>query len=179
MNNINWLLLALCFSPLAIALPQDWQQQLVIESDTAEFDRKSGIVVYRGHVQLLQGSLKISADNILLIFNGDTLEQAVAEGNPALYEQQVNEGKPVTQAQAKRIEYLAAKRELRFRGEARLIQENNEFSGELIRYDVMSETVYATGSDTNSSNEDGTSKRIKVIIQPNRTENEDSQDTQS
>ena len=50
MNKINWLLLILMFSPLVSALPEDWQQQLEIESDTAELDRKSGIVVYRGIV---------------------------------------------------------------------------------------------------------------------------------
>lgn len=181
MNKTNWLMLLCLLFPLgASALPQDWQQQLVIESDTAEFDRKSGIVVYRGNVELLQGTLKINADSILLIFNGNTLEQAVAEGKPAHYQQQVNPDKPVTQATAQRIEYFAGKRELKFRGQARLTQENNEFSGELIRYDVMSETVYATGSDGHNPSGDNSKKqRIKVIIQPNRADDEDIQDPQS
>lgn len=177
MNKINWLLLLLLASPLASALPEDWQQQLEIESDTAELDRKSGIVVYRGNVQLQQGSLKIKADSILLMFNGDTLEQVVAEGEPAYYSQKVVADKPATQAKAKRIEYLAAKRELRFRGGAQLTQENNEFSGELIRYDVVSETVYATGQDTGSHGKEE-NQRIKVIIKPNRTQTDEAQDTQ-
>ena len=178
MNKINWLLLILMFSPLVSALPEDWQQQLEIESDTAELDRKSGIVVYRGNVQLQQGTLSITADSILLMFNGDTLEQVVAEGNPAQYSQQVVADKPATEAQAKRIEYLAAKRELRFRGSAQLQQENNEFSGELIRYDVVSETVYASGTDTGSRNTSDEKQRIKVIIKPNRTQTDEAQDTQ-
>lgn len=177
MNKINWLWLLLMISPLASALPEDWQQALEIESDTAELDRKSGVVVYRGNVQLQQGTLSIEADSILLIFNGDVLEQVVAEGQPAHYRQQVVIDKPVMKAHAKRIEYLAAKRELRFRGNAQLTQENNEFSGELIRYDVVSETVYATGKDTGSRNKDS-DQRIKVIIKPNRTHADEPQDTQ-
>ncbi len=179
MNKTSWLLPLLLISELASALPQDWQQQLVIESDTAEFDRKSGVVVYQGNVQLQQGTLNIQADSILLIFNGDTLEQAVSEGKPALYEQQIVANKPLTKAHAQRIEFFAGRQELRFKGNAVLSQENNVFSGELIRYDMISETVYATGGEPANDQTDTPKQRIKVIIKPNRTPNEEPQDPQS
>tara|TARA_R110002050_G_scaffold50829_5_gene117401 strand:+ start:1321 stop:1857 length:537 start_codon:yes stop_codon:yes gene_type:complete len=150
------------------ALPEDWQQEMIIQSDRAELDRKTGMVVYEGDVVLTQGTLKIESERLVLILNGKILEQAIAEGQPARYQQQVSNNKPVTQATANRIDFYATRKEIAFKGNAELRQENNLFSGELIRYDIEQETVTASGSDTPA---DGTAvsedkQRIRVIIQP-------------
>ena len=146
------------------ALPEDWQQEMIIQSDRAELDRKTGMVVYEGDVVLTQGTLKIESERLVL----KILEQAIAEGQPARYQQQVSSNKPVTQATANRIDFYATRKEIAFKGNAELRQENNLFSGELIRYDIEQETVTASGSDTPA---DGTAEsedkqRIRVIIQP-------------
>lgn len=158
-------LLLLLASLNSHALPADWQQEMVIQSDRAELDRKTGMVIYDGKVILTQGTLKIESDRLVLMFNGKHLQQAIADGNPAYYEQKVSNDKPVTRASATRIDYYAASREIAFSGNAELRQDANRFSGEQIRYNINTETVTARGDESTPAA--GTAKqRIRVVIQP-------------
>jgi lipopolysaccharide export system protein LptA len=158
----------------AVALPDDWQKEMTILSDSAEIDRRAGTVVYEGNVVLTQGTLKIEADRLMILRNGDTLEKAVAEGDRARYQQQIEVGKPLTTALGNRIDYYTSERRIIITGDAELEQEGNIFSGERITYDMATETVRADGttaeSSTDSTDED--SGRIKVVIQPPKPESE-------
>ena len=157
-----------------VALPDDWQKEMTILSDSAEIDRRAGTVVYEGNVILTQGTLKIEADRLMILRNGDTLEKAVAEGDRARYQQQIEVGKPLTTALGNRIDYYTSERRIIITGDAELEQEGNIFSGERITYDMATETVRADGttdeSSTDSTDED--SGRIKVVIQPPKPESE-------
>ena len=158
----------------AVALPDDWQKEMTILSDSAEIDRRAGTVVYEGNVVLTQGTLKIEADRLMILRNGDTLEKAVAEGDRARYQQQIEVGKPLTTALGNRIDYYTSERRIIITGDAELEQEGNIFSGERITYDMATETVRADGntaeSSTDSTDED--SGRIKVVIQPPKPESD-------
>ena len=157
-----------------VALPDDWQKEMTILSDSAEIDRRAGTVVYEGNVILTQGTLKIEADRLMILRNGDPLEKAVAEGDRARYQQQIEVGKPLTTALGNRIDYYTSERRIIITGDAELEQEGNIFSGERITYDMATETVRADGttaeSSTDSTDED--SGRIKVVIQPPKPESE-------
>jgi len=163
------LLLSLLVPAMSHALPEDWQQEMTILSDRAEIDRRAGTVIYEGKVVLTQGTLKIEADRLLILRDGDALEKAVAEGNPARYEQQIDPGKPVTHALGNRIDYYTSDRRITLRGDAELKQDGNLFSGDTITYDMNTETVKAKGNKASESvgerTEDG---RIKVVIQPQK-----------
>ena len=50
---------ALLLPVLAHALPEDFDQEVVIVSDRAEIDRQAGVVIYEGEVILTQGTLRI------------------------------------------------------------------------------------------------------------------------
>ncbi|MGB1091075.1 MAG: lipopolysaccharide transport periplasmic protein LptA [Oceanobacter sp.] len=152
------------------ALPSDWNQEMVIQSDRAELDRKTGMIIYEGRVELVQGTLKIQSERLLVIMDGNRLKQAVAEGDPAHYQQQVTADKPITYASAQRIDFYADSRELAFTGSAELRQENNRFSGENIRYQLDTERVTASGSEpspTEIVNSEQPAERVRVVIQPN------------
>ena len=157
-----------------VALPDDWQKEMTILLESAEIDRRAGTVVYEGNVILTQGTLKIEADRLMILRNGDTLEKAVAEGDRARYQQQIEVGKPLTTALGNRIDYYTGERRIIITGDAELEQEGNIFSGERITYDMATETVRADGttaeSSTDSTDED--SGRIKVVIQPPKPESE-------
>ncbi len=158
---------ALLFSAALQALPDDWQQEVVVLSDKAEMDRRSGIVIYNGHVVLTQGSMKIEADRLTVFRAGNSLEKAIAEGQPARYQQQVTAGKPLTRAEGSRIDYFAGKRKVTVTGSARLEQDGNRFSGETILYDMIKETVSARGGKPSSGEQPGSQQeRIRMVIQP-------------
>lgn len=172
-NNHRFLagLFVLCSAASAYALPDDWQQEMVILSDHAELDRKAGVVIYEGNVILTQGTLRIESERLLIIRTDNTLEKAVAEGTakkPARYQQQINPGKPLTKAHGQRIDYFAQLREITIQGNARLEQDGNLFSGERILYDMTKETVSASGGTSTSAQggKESDKQRIKVVIQP-------------
>ncbi|MBU2037567.1 MAG: lipopolysaccharide transport periplasmic protein LptA [Gammaproteobacteria bacterium] len=172
-NNHRFLagLFVLCSAASAYALPDDWQQEMVILSDHAELDRKAGVVIYEGNVILTQGTLRIESERLLIIRTDNTLEKAVAEGTakkPARYQQQINPGKPLTKAHGQRIDYFARQREVNIQGNAQLQQDGNLFSGERILYDMTKETVSASGGTSTSGQTggNGEKQRIKVVIQP-------------
>jgi len=158
--------LLLLNSMMTQALPDDWQQEMTVMSDRAELDRKTGIVIYQGHVVLVQGTLRIDADRLTVYRSGNLLERAIAEGEPAHYQQQVTAGKPLTKAEGLRIDYLAGAREITLTGNARLEQDGNLFSGEKIQYDMTKETVSASGGAPAAGTVDEPPSRIKMVIQP-------------
>lgn len=166
------LLLAILTSA-AQALPEDEQQELVIRSQQAEMDRRTGVVIYQGNVILTQGTLKIEADRLEILHEGNVLKSAVADGKPARYQQQINVGKPVTYANGKRIEYLSDQREVIITGDANLKQGGDQFSGQRLTYDMNAETVKANGgtSTVKEGEEKPEDSRVRMVIQPKKDDN--------
>ncbi|UTW48619.1 lipopolysaccharide transport periplasmic protein LptA [Bacterioplanoides sp. SCSIO 12839] len=155
------------------ALPEDAQQEMVILSDSAELDRKAGVVIYKGNVVLTQGTLKIESDRLMILRNGDVVEQAVAEGNPARYQQQIQAEQQLTTASGQRIDYFSTRKEVQIQGDAQLHQEGNQFSGDKITYDITNERVLASSSEPEDvvdpqTGEAEKPQRIKVVIQPEK-----------
>lgn len=159
---LNNLLLISCafYTAVGNALPEDFDQEVVIVSDRAQLDRKSGQVTYSGDVVLTQGTLRIDADKLTVVRTNDVFEKAIAEGNQAHYQQQIQADDPLTNANANRIEYLAAEQQAVLIGNAKLMQASNELTGERIVYDMTTEVVTA------GSSKEGKPSRIKVVIQP-------------
>ncbi|WP_430461382.1 lipopolysaccharide transport periplasmic protein LptA [Thalassolituus sp. LLYu03] len=164
-----WLLSTLLLAQAAQALPDDTLQEMTILSDRAEIDRKTGVVIYEGHVVLTQGTLRIESERLTIIRTDDTLEKAIAEGKPARYQQQVTEGKPLTKASGNRIDYLAVRREVTVKGNALLEQDGNRFSGDQLLYDMSKETVTASGGTRSEGKPDDNDNRIRMVIQPQNT----------
>ena len=172
------LLLASLFTLPALALESDAEEEITIQSDRAELDRKAGTAIYIGHVILEQGTLKITADRITLFSNEQRkLSKAVAVGLPAHFQQQMEGEKGLTKAQGKTITYLTPKKNVTLLGDATLEQEGNVFTGETIIYNISSENVSAKGGTQTEVDPDSEQKpnRVRMIIQPQTTEPEATQ----
>jgi len=87
------------------ALPTDSQQELNLSSDSANVDLKRGVVIHKGNVKLTQGSLRIESDELIVHRRGDVIEQVIATGSPAVFEQQPEEDQAPIIARGQRIEY--------------------------------------------------------------------------
>lgn len=151
------------------ALESDATKEITILSNSADFDRKSGVAHYTGDVILEQGTLKITADQITLYSNENKkLTKAVAVGKPAHFQQLMEGDKGLTKAQAQTITYLTSDKHVTLVEEAYLEQEGNVFTGESIVYDMIDESVSAKGGTQTELTPEGEKKptRIKMIIQP-------------
>lgn len=151
----------------ANALPEDRNQPIRIQADTAELDDRQGVAVYRGDVVITQGTLKITGDTVTITqdTNGD-VEVFTAIGKPAYYEQKPAVDKEIVQAYGLTIQYFAANERIILIDQARVVQEGNTFEGEKIVYDTRRQIVNAG----RATNVDVTSPRPRVdmVIQPRK-----------
>ncbi len=76
-------------APAAQALESDRDQPATIEADEVEFDFRNGTRTYKGDVVVVQGTLRITGDKLVIRYTeGDEqIETATSWGNPATFKQ--------------------------------------------------------------------------------------------
>lgn len=149
-------LLLLAFSSALQAAPL--QGPVYIEADHVEVDERKGISTFLGNVHMTRDSLIIDADKVWIYRKEGTVEKAVAEGQPARYQQTEDSGQQV-RAEAQHMEYFTADEKLHMEGDAHLWRDKNEFSGDRIVYDIRGEQVLAAGKESGQD-------RVRAIIYP-------------
>lgn len=154
---VSVLLLILCSQTWA--LRSDRQQPIDIKADRVEVDQRKQVSHYIGNVRLEQGSLKITADDVVVYMVNGKLQKIVITGKPARFEQQPENNSEVVTSQADNMEYYASKERLLLKNNAEVNQGGNLFRGDFIEYDTLTSTVKANKADNSQS-------RVHAIIQP-------------
>ena len=149
---------ALIASPL-YALPDDRDQVIYIDSQSAEFQEIEGTTVYSGNVSLKQGSILLKADRLTIYVDAGKVSRLLAEGN-AYYEQIPEIGADKVVAQGESIEYLLENDVITLNQNASLTQEGATLNGNRITYDVRNHLLRAN-SQPGSLND-----RIRVVLPP-------------
>ncbi len=155
------LLLALLTGLLAstsIALPEDSEQPIRITADQALRNEKEGLTVYKGNVELNQGSLHITADRITIYRIVEEADKIVARGSPALLRQKPDPKKGPIEARAQIIEYYKIEARVHLAQDASIEQDGSRVTGETIDYYIDQQLVKA---GSNRTEEDS---RVEVII---------------
>ncbi len=147
----------LCVGGLAWALPEDAQQPIHIHSDSAELDQNKSVAVYHGSVRMEQGTMKVTGDTMTVELKDQLVVRIIAEGNPAHYQQQVKPNESKVFADAKKIVYFTQEERVELTGNAYLTQDKNEFTGELIKYNVREGKVDAQANGQGN---------VQMILQP-------------
>lgn len=159
--GLGALLAAALLAPAALALPEDREQPIYIESDRLERDGLNGIATYEGDVRLRQGSLNIRADRLTVHTGTDNqVQRVIAEGSPAHFEQKPNAEDPPIAAQALTIRYDVGLEQLKLLRNAWLEQGEATMSGNRIDYDMASEVLKAEGDS------DSERPRIEMVLPP-------------
>ncbi len=130
-----------------------------IESDTASLDDKSGTSTYSGNVIISQGLSRLEADYITVSTTDRRIITIKATGEPAHFVQQDRADAPSTHGYGNAITYVAKDNLLRFAGEAKLVQDENSFSGDQIEYDILRRAIRAKGDQRQGS-------RVKIHYYP-------------
>lgn len=152
------LALALGLSTVVSALPEDRDKPIRIEADEALRDEKQGFTRYTGNVRMVQGSLRIEADQVTVYHDAKEAQRILATGTPAKLQQQPEIGEPPVKASADTIEYFKLEERVQLRQNASIKQDGSIVTGDSIDY-LMNEQMVKAGSDKNSE-----SSRVKVII---------------
>lgn len=157
--------LLLLFSQTGWSQQSDRNQAATIEADRVEFDDQKKLSVYRGNVIFIQGSTKISAEQMTLYNKKGQLDRLRIEGSPATFSQLDDDDKPID-ANSTLMHYHTDSGLLKLRGNAQLTRPGESIQSEQIDYNSKNKTVLA-----NSTNEKGTSKgRVKIILLPNNAD---------
>ena len=147
-------------SVAAVALPNDREQTISIESDSAERNQKTGLTIYSGNVIISQGSILIEADQITLHYQGSKISRIECTGTPASYQQKPQAEGPMLVARAEHIDYLLADDQIILKRNAVLSRNGTIIKGDSIDYDIENETWKAKDNDV------GEQKRIQLVIPP-------------
>jgi lipopolysaccharide export system protein LptA len=164
-NTPLLLLLATLISTPSYALPGDKEQPIHIKSDTAEIDDAKGISIYRGNVNIDQGSINLTAEVVTIYNNKEGISKVIAVGNPAHYRQQNEVDEPLTHAFGDTINYLLADERIELRKNAKLEQQQDYFTGDRIDYDMKNRIVNAYSDNTDNSD---ASSRVNMVLQPKK-----------
>lgn len=141
------------------ALPDDRDQQIQIESQTAEYREAEGVAIYSGNVQMSQGSIELRADKLTLYAEAGEVNRLLAEGE-AYYEQLPEPGAEKVIARGGIIEYILSEDVITLNKNASLTQDGATLNGHLITYDVRNHLLKAN-SQSGTQNE-----RVRVILPP-------------
>ena len=169
----NWLLSGILLS-LAVfcanlgALPDDRKQPIHITSNSFKHDGKTGETMYTGDVYLTQGSIKLTAENIIMRSTPEgELISIIAKGNPADFEQKPKADKPKIVGNAKTITYTTASNSVTLVGNAQIKQgKQMKMNSEFIEYLADTEQVKANTSNGSGSDIKSESSRVNIIIPP-------------
>lgn len=142
-----------------MALDSDRQQPIYIDADRVELDEAKGLNTYTGAVVVVQGTMQINSDTLVIHTEKRKPIRYVASGRPARYKQQPkpNEGDVV--ATSREMEYVISEKKLYLRGDAHITRQGDVFQGDQLVYDTVRDLVTGSG---------GNGGRIRMIIQPQR-----------
>ncbi|TCP97740.1 lipopolysaccharide export system protein LptA [Cricetibacter osteomyelitidis] len=146
-------------SASALALKDDTNQPINIDSSNQSLDLENNIVTFTDNVVITQGSILIKADKVVITRpaegsgNKETID---AFGNPVTFHQLLDNGKPVD-GKAQKAHYDLGKEFLTLTGNAELRQLDSKINGSLITYEVKKQQLKATS---------GSKSRVKTVLIP-------------
>lgn len=158
-TKINLLLSTLILSFSATALESDYQQPINVSSMSQHAKMKTNTVTFQDDVLLTQGSIKITADNLIIIRGKlPNHEVMTAIGQPATFYQTQDDGKPFS-AQAESISYDIASGKITLTGKAQIKQLDSQINGSKIIY-------FLNSKELTVNTEEGTDERVKTVFLP-------------
>lgn len=151
----------LCAPSVGFAVPVDAEQPLHIRAQAAEIDQVNGSAVYLGGVEVRQGTMRVTGERMTVHYLDARLVRITASGDPARYQQSSAGNGGAVRASASHITYLPGKTRIELSGEAQLAQANKAVVGEVIHYDISSQTVDAPATQQGP---------VRVLLNPTKGE---------
>jgi lipopolysaccharide export system protein LptA len=149
------------------ALPNDREQPVSIAADNATFNEKTGVAIYRGNIDIQQGSLRITADELIVTVDSKgSVLTGIAKGKPAHFQQRPAADKGIATAEAEEVTYQARDGIITLKINAKLQQDGSSFKSNEISYNL--ELVKSKPKETNKTVSNWYFRRqVKKIVKIN------------
>src|ERR1700677_1491533 len=133
------------------------QGQATREALGGNFD--NSLWTFRGNVKITMDQGQLTSDDAQVSFIKKLLAKAVANGKPAQFQQRIEKTGKVALGHADTIDYDASKGVVRLTKNAWLSDGQNEVRGEMLKYNVVAQTIVADAAEQGS-------QRVHIIITP-------------
>lgn len=154
----------------ALAERSDRDKPVNLEANRITVDEKRKVQIFEGNVQLVQGTLVIRAEKLVVTQDADGFQKGIAyggSGRPATFRQK-REGKDeFVEGEAERIEHDGKAEKTELFDRARIKSGLDEVQGQYISYDAKTENYLVTsGVPAAGVSKGGSGERVRAVIQP-------------
>ena len=139
------------------ALESDQDKPIELTADFADIDESKGRSLYRGNVDIRQGTMQLLADEVTILHSERRPTRMIAEGRPVKFRQQTTDG--TVRGEARRAEYEMSNENLVLIGDAVVYQNQDTMRSDRIVYDRVKSVVKAGAAADGQS-------RVRITIQP-------------
>ena len=144
-----------------LALNSDLRKAATITADAVEYNHKTGISTYSGHIHAKQGTTQLDANRVVVHRgNQNKITKIVAEGKLAHYETLPDGQENKIHAHAKTIEYYPLEEKIVLKGDAIVEFDKSHIAGQHITYNMVSQTAISKPSREG---------KTTIILQPQVT----------
>ena len=157
------------------ALSTDSDQPIDIVADGAEHDNARRITTYRGNVVIDQGSLHMTADTVVVMFDAnDRVMKITSDGAPAHFRQLPDDGTGYRKAWARQMEYFPEQDLINLSGEARYEKDGSHVQADRLVYDSLNARFRALSDAAAPSSGAGAPaagkkpERVRIQIKPKK-----------
>lgn len=162
------------------ALTSDREQPATIEADEVEFDFRTGERTYKGNVVVVQGTLRITGEKVVVQYDNENqqIETATSWGSPATFKQRPDGKEHDVYGEGDEIVLNELENTLTLIENAVMTQAGNTAKGNRIVYDIATDRMTVKGMRQQQAGEgepaeggetgttDSETGRARVIITP-------------
>jgi lipopolysaccharide export system protein LptA len=159
-------LIALNMPVCAHAEKADRDQPINLEADSLKLDDLNQVNTFDGHVQLIQGTILIKSDKIVVTKSHDGYQHMVATGMPSSFRQRMENSPEFVEGYGERIEYDTRADTVDFFSHARVKRGQDEVQGDHITYNSKTEIFEAHSKTSTDGKSGATKERVRAVIQP-------------
>lgn len=156
-------ILSCCAQP-ALAERADRDKPLHLEADQVLVDDARQTSTFVGNVQMIQGTMLIRGDKIVVVEDKDGFKHATVYGRPGSFRQKREGLDEYVEGYGERIEHDTRAETVDFYVKARVVRERDEVRGEHITYSQQTEIFRVNSGGAAAA--DGTPKRVRAIMHP-------------
>lgn len=163
-NKSAWLLSLVLLGVMcsAHAEKDDRSKPINIESDMMNVDDANRTSTFEGKVILTQGSLRFTAEKLVVTEDAAGNKFCVATGHLATFRQKREDTNEYVEGYAERIEYNTQTETVNFYNKARVKRDQDDVRGDHITYSTQTEIFHVSGKPNTG--------RVRAVIQPKSKE---------
>src|SRR6056297_502139 len=123
---------------------------IIIDSDTNQYDLRSGVTRFSDNVSIQRGAMLVDADEGVVHQADGRITLVELFGSPTTWRDRLDDGS-IVEGRAERIEFEVVENVVTLTGNARLRHEQGEFTGDQLVYDLDTESLSGRGTDGNQA----------------------------